>query len=127
MWKPGAAEHCLAPSFEQTRWGEIAELYRMLERLAPSPLHTLNRAIAVAEWQGPAAGLSVLDGFVPPAWLSKSYLFDAVFADLHRRAGHSEAAQRHADRALRSGPSEAVRDLLGRRLLQHSSATGDSR
>jgi RNA polymerase sigma-70 factor (ECF subfamily) len=111
-----AAEHCLALSFQQTRWGEIAEAYQILERLAPSPLHTLNRAIAVAEWRGPAAGLSVLDDFVPPAWLSKSYLLDAVFADLHRRAGHAEIARRHGERALRSAPSDAVRELLRRRL-----------
>ena len=47
-----AAEHCFAPSFEETRWQEIAELYGLLERIVPSPLHTLNRAVAVAEWRG---------------------------------------------------------------------------
>ena len=46
------AEHCLAPSYAATRWNEIASLYEMLERLSPSPVHTLDRAIAVAE--GPA-------------------------------------------------------------------------
>jgi RNA polymerase sigma-70 factor (ECF subfamily) len=64
-----AAEHCFAPSFQQTRWSEIADLYAMLERIAPSPLHTLNRAVAVAEWQGPEAGLAVLERLAPPAWL----------------------------------------------------------
>ena len=79
-----AAEHCFAPSYEQTRWKEIADLYAMFERIAPSPLHTLNRAVAVAEWQGPEAGLAVLDGLAPPAWLSGSYLWDAVLSDLRR-------------------------------------------
>jgi RNA polymerase sigma-70 factor (ECF subfamily) len=111
-----AAEHCLAPSFEQTRWNEIAELYAMLERIAPSPLHTLNRAVAVAEAQGPEAGLGLLDGLAPPAWLSGSYLWDAVLGDLHRRAGHAEIARQHRERALDSAPTDAVRELLRRRL-----------
>jgi RNA polymerase sigma factor (sigma-70 family) len=117
-----AAEHCLAPSFHETRWSEIAELYAMLERIAPSPLHTLNRAMAVAEWQGPAAGLAVLEGLAPPDWLSGSYLWDAVSSDLHRRAGHSELARRHRERAVTSAPTDAVRTLLTRRLTALPSA-----
>ena len=111
-----AAEHCFAPSFEHTRWKEIADLYAMLEHIDPSPLHTMNRAVAIAEWQGPDAGLAVLEALAPPAWLAGSYLWDAVLGDLHRRAGNLESAQRHRDRALASAPTEAVRDLLRRRL-----------
>jgi RNA polymerase sigma-70 factor (ECF subfamily) len=111
-----ASEHCRAASFADTRWREIADLYAMLERVAPSPAHTLNRAVAVAEWQGPEAGLAVLDGLVPPAWLAGSYLWDAVLSDLHRRAGHAEIARLHGERALASAPTDAVRDLLRRRL-----------
>jgi RNA polymerase sigma-70 factor (ECF subfamily) len=113
-----AAEHCLAPSFKATRWKEIAELYQMVERNTVSPLHWLNRAVAVAEWRGADAGLAVLEGVVPPAWLAGSYLWDAVLADLHRRAGHSEIALRHRDRAVSSAPTDAVRELLRRRLSQ---------
>jgi predicted RNA polymerase sigma factor len=98
------------------RWKEIADLYEMLERVVPSPLHTLNRAVAVAEWQGPQAALAVLKGLAPPAWLSGSYLWDAVSSDLHRRAGHSEIAGQHRERALISAPTDAVRGLLRRRL-----------
>jgi RNA polymerase sigma-70 factor (ECF subfamily) len=111
-----AAEHCLAPSFADTRWKEIADLYAMLERIAPSPLHTLNRAVAIAEWQGAAAGLAVIADLAPPSWLAGSYLWDAVLADLHRRAGHVEIARRHRDRAFESAPTDAVRDVLRRRL-----------
>ncbi len=111
-----AAEHGFAPSFGQTRWKEISELYAMLDRIAPSPLHTLNRAVAVAEWQGPAAGLAVLHALSPPAWLAGSYLWDAVLGDLNRRAGNLETAQQHLDRAFASAPTEAVRALLQRRL-----------
>jgi predicted RNA polymerase sigma factor len=112
-----AAEHCLAPSFGETRWREISDLYAMLERIDPSPLHSMNRAVAVAEWQGPKAGLALLEALAPPAWLAGSYLWDAVLADLHRRAGNREIAQRHTARALASAPTEAVRDLLRRRLV----------
>jgi RNA polymerase sigma-70 factor (ECF subfamily) len=66
-----AAEHCLAPSFAQTRWDRIVECYALLERLAPSALHTLNRAVATAEWRGPAAGLAVLEGAEPSSGLSE--------------------------------------------------------
>ena len=111
-----AAEHCFAPSFAQTRWQEIAELYSILERVAPSPLHTLNRAVVIAQSQGPEAGLAVLEGLVPPSWLVGSYLWDAVLGDLHRRAGNLEVAQQHRERALASAPTKAVRELLQRRL-----------
>ena len=111
-----AAEHCLAPSFEQTRWKEIAELYAMLEGIQPSPLHTLNRAVAIAEDQGPVAGLAMIESVAPPAWLAGSYLWDAVLADLHRRAGHAQLAHQHRERAIDTAPTDAVRVLLRRRL-----------
>src|SRR5882724_9537555 len=111
-----AAAHCLAPSFKETRWAEISDLYAMLECVAPSPVNIMNQAVAVAEWQGPEAGLALLQALAPPSWLSGSYLWDAVMSDLHRRAGKLEAARRHRDRALANAPTEAVRDLLRRRL-----------
>jgi RNA polymerase sigma-70 factor (ECF subfamily) len=111
-----AAEHCLAPSFEQTRWDRIVSCYELLERAAPSAIHTLNRAIAVAEWRGPAAGLAVLEGLEPPSLLAGSYMWAAVLADLHLRCGHDEEARRHREIALGSAPSRVVRDLLARRL-----------
>jgi predicted RNA polymerase sigma factor len=76
----------------------------------------MNRAVAVAEWQGPEAGLALLQALAPPAWLAGSYLWDAVLGDLHRRGGNLEIAQRHRERALASAPTEAVWDLPRRRL-----------
>jgi len=111
-----AAEHCLAPSFAETRWERIVDCYALLEKLAPSPLHTLNRAVAAAEWRGPAHGLALLDGLEPPSWLAGSYLWSAVLADLHGRSGHSELARRYRDAALAAAPSQAVRVTLERRL-----------
>ena len=111
-----AAEHCLAPSFQETRWDKVVECYSLLERIAPSALHRLNRAVAVAEWQGPAAGLAVLEGFEPPTWLAGSYLWAAVLADLHRRSGNTVNAQRYRDVAFKSAPSPAIKELLQRPL-----------
>jgi RNA polymerase sigma-70 factor (ECF subfamily) len=112
-----AAEHCLASSLVETRWHRVVECYELLERLAPSALHTLNRAVAVAEWRGPAEGLAVLAGLEPPSWLLGSYLWSAVLADLHRRCGHRVLARSHREAALASAPTRAVRELLQRRLL----------
>jgi RNA polymerase sigma-70 factor (ECF subfamily) len=112
-----AAEHCLAPTFEQTRWDKVAENYALLEQLAPSALHRLNRAVATAEWQGPTAGLAVLEGFAPPSWLAISYLWAAVLADLHGRSGNTSMAQQYRDNAIRAAPNAAVQKLLQRRLV----------
>ncbi len=111
-----AAEHCLAPSFAETRWDRVVDCYELLERIAPSALHRLNRAVAVAEWRGPAAGLAVVEGAEPPTWLAGSYLWAAVLSDLHRRCGHAKAAARHRDVALDAAPTAAVKALLERRL-----------
>lgn len=111
-----AAEHCLAPSFAETRWERVAQCYELLDRLGPSLIHTLNRALAVAECRGPAAGLAVVSGLEPPTWLSGSYLWPAALADLHRRCGHLELARHYRDSAVALAPSAAIRAALKRRL-----------
>ena len=116
-----AAEHAFAPSFAQTRWHEIADLYVMLDRIAPSPLNAMNRAVAVAEWQGPEAGLALMDNIEPPSWLLGYYLWDAVLGELHRRAGHNAEARGCIERALASAPTDAERELLRRRLASLAS------
>ncbi len=111
-----AAEHCLAVSFHETRWDKVAENYLLLEQVIPSAIHRLNRAVAVAEWRGPAAGLDVLQGFEPPGWLTGSYQWSAVLADLHQRCGHTRIAKGYRDDALNSAPTPAIKQLLLRRL-----------
>ncbi len=111
-----AAEHCLAASFAETNWEEIVRLYDVLERIAPSPLNVLNRAIAVAEWKGPAAGLAALEAFEAPSWLQAYYLWDATLGELHRRCGHQDRALLHTRRALAGAPTKAEKALLERRL-----------
>jgi RNA polymerase sigma factor (sigma-70 family) len=111
-----AAEHGLAANFEQTRWKEIADLYLLLESIAPSSLHTLNRAIAISLCAGPQAGLAIVAAMEPPSWLIGSFLWDATLADLHRRAGHLDLAREHKEKALEAAPTEAMRMALLRRL-----------
>lgn len=112
-----AAEHCLAPSFKDTRWHRVAELYELLEHVSPSPLHRLNRAIATAEWKGAQAGLAVLEGVEPPTWLAGSYLWSAAQSDLLRRAGEKEKARERALTAMKTAPNDAIRQLLKKRLM----------
>lgn len=111
-----AAEHCLASSFTATRWDRIVECYELLNKLAPSAVHTLNRAIAVAELRGASEGLALLEGLEPPGWLVGSYLWSAVLADLHRRCGNDEVALRYRKVAIDLAPSPIVRAALERRL-----------
>jgi len=111
-----AAEHCLAPTYKETRWPEIARLYQMLDSVSPSPINTLNRAIAIAEWQGPEAGLALLEALKAPSWLLGYYLWDATLGELYRRSGDSERATVHLTRALDAAPTDAEKALLRRRL-----------
>lgn len=110
-----AAEHALAPSFERTNWEEIAALYAKLDEVAPSPLHRLHRAIAVAEWKGAEEGIRVLRSAEPPPWLVDFYLWDATWSELYRRTGEIERASHHLDRALEAAPTDAEKALLLRR------------
>jgi RNA polymerase sigma-70 factor (ECF subfamily) len=111
-----AAEHCLARTFAETRWDRIIACYELLDRTAPSMLHTLNRAIAMAEWRGPAEALALVEGLAPPSWLLGSHLWSAVLADLHRRSGNAVRAREYRKAAIASAPSAAVRTALERRL-----------
>lgn len=111
-----AAEHCLAPSFAATNWERIVRLYQTLERIAPSPLYTLNRAIALVQWRGVDAGLEVLEALRPPAWLLVYYLWDATLGELYRRRGDRERAVEHLSRAADAAPTRAERALIERRL-----------
>jgi RNA polymerase sigma factor (sigma-70 family) len=111
-----AAEHCLSPSYAETNWEEIVRLYEVLERVAPSPLNVLNRAIALAEWKGADAGLAALEGFEAPSWLVDYYLWDATLGELYRRCGDRDRARVHTQRALAAAPTNPEKALLERRL-----------
>jgi RNA polymerase sigma-70 factor (ECF subfamily) len=108
-----AAEHAVAQTAADTRWDRIAEHYAELEALTGSPVVRLNRAVAVGEAQGPAAGLRVLDGLDEA--LPQSHRLPAVRAELLSRAGDTEGARTAYDRALALCGNEAERALLATR------------
>lgn len=111
-----AAQHALAPSFAETKWDEIAELYTLLDARAPSPLNALNRAVAIAEARGAQAGLNSLEGVCLPPGLAGYYLWDAVVGELFQRVGNVAQARECLSRALAGAPTEPERALLRRRL-----------
>lgn len=115
-----AAEHCIAASFESTRWQQIAEIYELLELQEPSAIHRLNHAVAIAEWKGPTVALEFLNQHAPPSWLQGSYLWSAVLADLNLRIGNFELAELYREAALGSSPTPDIRTLLERRLTINS-------
>ncbi|HEX4777890.1 MAG TPA: DUF6596 domain-containing protein, partial [Acidimicrobiia bacterium] len=94
-----AALHDEAPSVAETDWPQIAALYTLLERMSNNPMVTLNRAIAVAMVEGPAAGLRMIDTL--DERLPGHYRLDAVRGHLHETAGDVDTALVHYDRAAR--------------------------
>jgi RNA polymerase sigma-70 factor (ECF subfamily) len=105
------AVHSDAPTAQTTDWGQILRLYDQLMALAPSPVVALNRAVAVAEVQGPRPALDLLDGL----GLDGYHVFHAVRADLLRRLGRNTEAVRDYEAALALTESAAERAFLERR------------
>ncbi len=94
------AVHSDAPSADATDWGQILQLYDQLLALTPSPVVALNRAVAVAETEGPGAALGLVDALDLDAY----HVFHAVRADLLRRLGrHAEAGEAYEKAARRTG------------------------
>jgi RNA polymerase sigma-70 factor (ECF subfamily) len=115
-----AAEHARTMNGRPTDWRAIATLYEVLARLDPSPVVELNRAVAVAQADGPAAGLELLDDLAARGELAGYHLLPAARADLLRRLGRpSEAADEYA-RALSLSDNDAERRFLRRRLAETS-------
>ena len=110
-----AAVHAEAASSEETDWPQIAGLYQLLETFAPSPVVTLNRAVAVAMTAGPRAGLELLDTLDGDKRLACSHRLDAVRGHLLEMAGDRMAAREHYLRASRRTTSiPEQRYLAGR-------------
>jgi RNA polymerase sigma-70 factor, ECF subfamily len=109
-----AALHARAPRPEDTDWPQIAALYRTLALLEPSPVVELNRAVAVAMADGPAAGLPLVDALA--ADLDRYHLYHATRADLLRRLGRAGEAVACYRRALELATNPAERAFLDRRL-----------
>jgi RNA polymerase sigma factor (sigma-70 family) len=108
-----AAVHAEAPSWEETDWPQLLELYTMLEAVDPSPVVTLNKAVVVAEVHGPSAALAAVDGI--EGALARYYLFHAIRAALLRRLGREDEARQADRRALEATTNAAERTLLAER------------
>ena len=113
-----AAVHAQAPSAKATDWAEIVGLYDALLRLEPSPIVELNRAVAVAMRDGPAAGLGLVDGLLERGELRDYHLAYAARADLNRRLGRSEAARAAYERALSLTRQDTEIRFLKKRLAE---------
>lgn len=111
-----AAVHAEAQSPEATDWNQICGLYDVLLGLDPSPVIELNRAVAIAMRDGPAAGLEIVDRILNRGDLENYYLAHASRADLHRRLGNRDEAIRSYRRALTLARQEPTRRFLQRRL-----------
>ena len=102
------AVHSAAPRAEDTDWRQILALYDLHQAIAPSPIVQLNRAVAVAEVEGPAAALAIVDALD----LDAQHRFHAIRADLLRRLGrHAEAAAAY-DAAIALSANETERTFL---------------
>jgi RNA polymerase sigma-70 factor (ECF subfamily) len=111
-----AALHCQAPRAEDTDWPQIVRLYDVLERVQPSPVVSLNRAVAVAMVAGPRAGLALIEPLAAAGELDGYHLLHAARADLRRRAGDPGEAARSYERALALDTNASERRYLRRRL-----------
>jgi RNA polymerase sigma-70 factor (ECF subfamily) len=113
-----AACHASAPTAAQTDWHEIAALYGVLVRVQPSPVVELNRAVAVAQAEGPEKGLALLDALDAGGALAGYHLLPAARADLLRRLGRTPEAVAAYRRALALAANPAERRFLERRLAE---------
>ncbi len=111
-----AAVHVEAASADATDWPQIVALYDLLALAAPSPIVALNRAVAVAMRDGPAAGLALIDQILAGGDLASYHLAHSARAELCRRLGRTEEAQAAYQRALGLTKQEPERRFLERRL-----------
>jgi RNA polymerase sigma-70 factor (ECF subfamily) len=113
-----AAVHAEATSSAATDWAQIAGLYDVLLRIERSPVVELNRAVAVAMRDGPAAGLALIDAILSRGELADYHLAHAARADLCRRLGKAADAKAAYEKALSLARQEPERRFLERRLRE---------
>jgi RNA polymerase sigma-70 factor (ECF subfamily) len=113
-----AAVHCKAARSEDTNWHEIVQLYDRLERVEPSPVISLNRAVAIAMAEGPDAALAIINRLSDDGDLENYHLLHAVRADLLRRIGSRNEAAKSYLRAIELVTNEQERSYLQQRLRE---------
>ena len=107
--------HASAPRAEDTRWSQIVALYDMLMAIRPSPVVALNRAIALAQQNGPESGLKAIEAIEHRERLARYPFFPAAMGELELRAGRPGSARRHFRQALRLARNPAERRFLQQR------------
>lgn len=117
-----AAVHCRARRAEDTDWRQIVQLYDVLERVQPSPIVSLNRAVAVAMADTPRSGLALIDALAASNDLDDYHLLHAARADLLRRIGWPAEAAKSYERALSFVTNDSERRYLERRLREVQSS-----
>jgi RNA polymerase sigma-70 factor (ECF subfamily) len=115
-----AMYHCSAESYAKTDWPAILRLYDALLAIHRSPVYVLNRAIVVAQIDGPLAGIRALEEAGRDEALSRYHLFDATLGELYRRAGDLHRARRHLESARQKTSSAFDREIIDRRLAHCS-------
>jgi RNA polymerase sigma-70 factor (ECF subfamily) len=113
-----SAVHAEAPTAAATDWAQIVGLYDVLLRADPSPVVELNRAVAVAMRDGPAAGLALIDALLAKGALAEYHLAHSARAELCRRLGRTADARASYERALALARQEPQRRFLERRLRE---------
>ena len=116
-----AAEHCKVTRAEDTDWAQIAALYDVLEQLMPSPVVSLNRAVAVAMARGVQQGLELIDELAAAGELEDYHLLHAARADMLRRLGANDEAAESYKTALELVSNDSERRFLERRLREMQS------
>ncbi|HYR91556.1 MAG TPA: sigma-70 family RNA polymerase sigma factor [Terriglobia bacterium] len=111
-----AACHSLAPMYELTDWPQILGYYDQLIQINPSPVVTLNRAVALSMIEGPQAGIKQLHAIQQQVPMQEYFLFHATLADFYRRAGLSLEARDAYQRAVQFAGSDTERRFLVRKL-----------
>lgn len=113
-----SAEHCKARRPEDTDWSQILRLYDLLEEIMPTPIVSLNRAVAIAMAEGPEQGLQLIDSLEATGDLDNYHLLHAARADLLRRMSMYTQAAGSYERALDLVTNESERRFLQRRLSE---------
>ena len=113
-----AAVHAEAESAAATDWRQIVALYNPLVRIQHSPVVHLNRAVAIAERDGPAAGLTHIDALLEHGELAIYYLAHSARAELYRRLGRTAEARSSYEKALALTQQEPERQFLQERIRQ---------
>jgi RNA polymerase sigma-70 factor (ECF subfamily) len=113
-----AAEHCKAARPEDTNWSQIVNLYDLLSEVMPSPIVSLNRAVAIAMARGPRPALELIDELAASGELDDYHLLHAARADMLRRLGDNEAAAESYEAALNLATNDNERRFLERRLRE---------